>query len=231
MKKLLALILVLSLSLAALIACKKDEGTDTTDLSKVAAMYAISQPTKVVATTTHQFGSKTLTGTYELKTGYIDGTTPAATYKSEYQQMRDVASGSGQEIVNPIEDVTELIEYVEGKGTRTTLNGKRGSWNKEGEAIIPAKGAIALNLDGEVITQFTYENDVLTFTVPAAGTETVLGMQIDADVLVAVTTNGTEVIGVSISYTEAANAETNVEQTVVTIKVDYYYDLQVITIG
>lgn len=229
MKKLLALILVLSLSAVALIACKKDP--EVTDLDKVAAMYAISQPTKIVATTSHQFGSKTLTGTYELKTGYIDGTTPAATYKSDYQQMRDVPSGSGQEIVNPIEDVSELIEYVEGKGTRTTLNGKRSSWNKEGESIIPAKGAIALNLTGEVISQFTYENNVLTFTVPASGTETVLGMQIDTDVLVAVTTNGTEVIGVSISYTEAANAETNVEQTVVTINVDYYYDLQVITIG
>ena len=230
MKKLLALILVLSLSAVALIACKKD-ATDTTDLDKVAAMYAISQPTKIVATTTHQFGSKTLTGTYELKSGYIDGDTPAATLKSNYQQMRDVDSGSGQEILNAIEDVTELVEYVEGKGTRTTLNGKRGSWNKEGESIIPAKGAIALNLDSSVITQFTYENDVLTFTVPASGTETVLGMQIDADVLVAVTTNGVDILGVSISYTEAANAETNVEQTVVTIKVEYDYALQVITIG
>ena len=230
MKKLLALILVLSLSAVALIACKKD-ATDTTDLDKVAAMYAISRPTKIVATTTHQFGSKTLTGTYELKSGYIDGDTPAATLKSEYQQMRDVDSGSGQEILNAIEDVTELVEYVEGKGTRTTLNGKRGSWNKEGESIIPAKGAIALNLDSSVITQFTYENDVLTFTVPASGTETVLGMQIDSDVLVAVTTNGVDILGVSISYTEAANAETNVEQTVVTIKVEYDYALQVITIG
>ncbi len=230
MKKLLALLLVLSLSVLALAACGGDDD-GATALDEVAAMYAVSQPTKVVATTTHQFGSKTLTGTYVLTTGYIDGDTPAATYSSKYQQMRDVESGSGQEIVTPIEDVEELVEYVEGKGTRTTVNGKRSSWDKEGASIIPEKGAVAINLDSSVISQFTYENNVLTFTVPAASTEAVLGMAIAADALVVVTTNGTEVIGVSISYTEAADAETNVEQTVVSIEVKYTYDLEKVTIG
>lgn len=232
MKKLLALILTLSLSVLALVGCKGgDEDPEVAGLDAVKAMYAISQPTKVVATTTHQFGSNTLIGTYVLTTGYIDGDTPAATYKSNYQKMRDIDSGSGQQVLGPIEDVETLVEYVEGKGTRETVNGKRSSWKKDGESIIPAKGVIAINLDASIITQFTYENNVLTFTVPAASTETVLGKAIAADTLVVITTNGVEVIGISISYTETGNAEINMEQTAVSIEVEYTYDLETVTIG
>lgn len=226
MKKFLSLLLVLTLGVGCLFACGDDETTGG-ELDAVAAMYAVSQPTKIVATTTHQFGSKTLNGSYELVTGLLDGVTPVATYTAKYEQMRDIASGSTQEILEPIEEINLLIEYKEGKGTRETLNGKRGSWNKEGESIIPEKGSVAVNLDAAVITQYTYENNTLTFTVPQASTESVLGMAIDADALVVIKNDGTRITGVEITYTEAADAATNVEQTVVSISVKYTYDLEI----
>ena len=226
MKKFLSLLLVLTLAVGCLFACGDDEVTGG-ELEAVAAMYAVSQPTKIVAITTHQFGTKTLNGSYELVTGLLDGVTPVATYTAKYEQMRDIASGSTQEILEPIEEINLLIEYKEGKGTRETLNGKRGSWNKDGESIIPAKGAIAVNLDATVITQFTYEDNTLTFTVPQASTESVLGMAIEADALVVIKNDGTRITGVEITYTEAADAATNVEQTVVSISVKYTYDLEI----
>ena len=79
MKKYLSLLLVLALAASCMFACGGDDEDKGSELEAVSAMYAVSQPTKIVATTSHQFGSKTLNGTYALVTGLLDGVTPVAT--------------------------------------------------------------------------------------------------------------------------------------------------------
>ena len=238
MKKIFALLLIAVLALSLFVSCGDDpaptpDGGATednrTDVEKVAAMYANSQPTKVVATTTQTFGNKTLTGSYTLTVGTVDGV-EAANYVAEYEQMRDVNSGATINIYGPIEAKTEQLDYRKGWGVRS--GGFGNKWDKNAESFVPEKGAIALNLVEENLTDVKYENNKLTFKVTKDKTAAVLGEEnaLNVDVLIEIVNDGASIIGVTISYVLPADSANNVEETVITISAVYTYDLERITI-
>ena len=239
MKKIIALLLIAVLSLSLLVSCGDEpdptptpDGGDQptlTNVEKVAAMYANSKPTKVVATTTQTFGNKTLTGSYTLTVGTVDGV-EAANYVANYEQMRDVNSGATINIYGPIEAVSEQLDYRKGWGVRSGGPGNR--WDKNADSFVPEKGSIALNLVDEILTDVVYENNKLPFKVTKDKTALVLGEAnaLSVDVLVEIIDDGASITGVSISYVLPADSANNVEETVINISAVYTYDLERITI-
>lgn len=224
MKKIIALLLIAVLCVGVMASCKKEE---ISVVDQVGAMYNNSEPTKIVAQTAMQFGDKTLNSSYVLTVGYVDGKV-AATYESSEDVMNDVASGSGEQIVGPIGTKTETMWYLEGKGVSVN---KANKWDSSAESFIPEKGAVAITLSSELIKDYTYEDNKLSFTVAAADTAKVFGedLAVDADVFVEIVNDGAVVTSIALSYTLAANEAENVQQTSVTITVDYTYDLEQIS--
>ena len=185
----------------------------------VARCYANSAPTKIVGNTIQQFGTRELKGYYEFISDTIGGK-EAARFYSKYDKMRTVEDGATEIVVGAIETVEQTMEYLEGKGVR--YDGT-GNWQNEG-SFKPDQGAIAFNLDGTLIKNITFENNTLSFVVPSDATEAVLGTDIASVVNVTIVTDGEVVVSVSMLYT--LPAKDNVEQTSVSIDIDYYYDNQ-----
>lgn len=221
MKKIIAILLALT-CVVALASC------GTNDVDRVGAMFEASKPTKTVITTTQSFGETILTGEYVLTTGYVDGKI-ATVYTAEYQELLSVEEGGASDVIQgDVITRTEKKEYLEGKGVRE--NG--GAWDKNGENFALETGPVSLNLSSEYIKTFTYENNLLRCAVAAANTAEVLGLAEDlaSDVSIEVKDDGASVTVVTISYVIAADADTGVEETNVSIKAEYHYDLEKITI-
>ena len=226
MKKIICFILVLALGTFSMIACGGDD-EGPSDASVVASMFSASQPTKSVVVTEQQFGTNNLKGVYSVVVGTVDGAEAAVEIIEQYR-LTTVAEGSGQEILEYELQESNKREYVDGKGVR--VNG--GKWDGTAASIIPAKGAMAINLDDSLLGNVKYENKVLTFTVSAANSAAVFGEEnaIAADSMVTVTNDGVRITGITITYTLGTDADTGLQETVVTITATYTYDLEPITI-
>lgn len=223
MKKIIAIILAITCAFA-MFSCqgKKADPIDTLN-----AMYKASAPTKVVTDTTEVLGSITLTGTYTLKTGKIDGKI-ATTYTYSYQELRAVNDGL-ESVEKPWIEVSGTKEYLEDKGVR--IDG--GSWDDEGFNFAPSAGSIVVNVTKDNVTDIVADDaaKTITFKVAADKTAEVFGEEnaVAADVSVTVTHDGAVITGTTLSYT-VEGAEDKYPDAVVTIKVVYTYDLEEITI-
>lgn len=233
MKKIIVLILTLALCAATLSSCgliNKIKGMFKSPLDDVAVMYSNSAPTKVTATTKQVFKSYELNCSYELVTGYVDNNL-ASVYTVTTEELRTVEEGGNtDEVKDMIKSTTKKTEAIEGFGART--NG--GDWDPAGTVWAIGRGRMALNLDATAITNMVYENNVLTFTVPADKAATVLGADyakyISSDVQVTIVNDGAVVTSVELHYYLAGDGA-NLAESEMTVKVVYTYDLERITIA
>lgn len=237
MKKIIVLILTVALCMSALTSCKvinkvlnKGE-PETTPLDEVASMYNMSAPTKITAVTKQTISATTLTCEYELVTGAVDGKA-ASVYTVKTQEFNTVENGGATDIVKPlINETIKKTEAIEGVGSR--VNGSE--WNPEGTIWIIGRGAMGLNLDNDSVTNVTYENHVLTFTVPKANASVVLGeaysKNIDSDVSVTIVDDGAVVTAINLSYLLAGDEAAKLPQSEMKIEVVYTYDIEKITIS
>jgi hypothetical protein len=230
MKKIIVLILVVALCATALTSCdliNKFFGPGV--LEEVAAMYNMSAPTKVVATTVQSFGAYELNCSYEIVTGYVDNSS-ASVYTVTTESIRTVEEGGkNEEVKDLITSTTKKTEAIEGFGSRT--NG--GEWNPDGSVWSIGRGRMAINLDESAVTNVTYDNHVLTFTVPKANAATVFGAEVAADlasdVEVKIVDDGAVITSIDIHYYLAGDG-VNLADSEMTVKVVYTYDLERITI-
>lgn len=213
MKKILACVLVIASVLMILCSCSVGEQVD-----KTIEMYNNSVPTAILAETTQTFGDRTLKGSYTLKRGTIDGKN-AAVYEERHQEIYTVEEGAGATVTPPIDEVTLVKEYIEGRGVRTD---RKGKWVSSETLEIDS---IALNLDKKLMDEIIYKNRTLSFIVYAADTEAVFGKDMGADVSVSIIDDGAYIIGVELFWLIPAN---EAEQTVLTsanVKITYTYDI------
>ena len=227
MKRTLIFLLVIALCVPALFSCDLLAGGPMDD---VAAMYSVSEPTKVVATTVQNIDGFKLNSSYELVTGYVDNMA-ASVYTVSTEEIRSIEEGGqNEEVKDLIKASTRKIEAIEGKGSRT--NG--GSWDAEGTVWTIGRGRMALNLDSSAVENITYENHVLKFVVPKENAATVLGetyaADIDSDVEITIVDDGAVVTSVELHYYLAAKPEANLAASEMTVKVIYTYDIERITI-
>ena len=222
--------LTVALCVAALTSCQYlDMLKGDSTLDDVAAMYNMSAPTKVVATTEQNFGSYELNCSYEIVTGYVDNSR-ASVYTVTTEELRTVEEGGKtEEVKDMIKTTTKKTEAIEGFGSRT--NG--GDWNPEGDVWTIGRGRMAINLEESALTNVVYENNTLTFVVPVANVATVFGesyaANIASDVEVTIVNDGAVVTSVNLHYYLAGDGA-NLPETEMTVKVVYTYDLERITI-
>ena len=230
MKKIIVLMLAVALCVAALTSCQYlDMLKGDSTLDDVAAMYNMSAPTKVVATTEQNFGSYELNCSYEIVTGYVDNSR-ASVYTVTTEELRTVEEGGKtEEVKDMIKTTTKKTEAIEGFGSRT--NG--GDWNPEGDVWTIGRGRMAINLEESALTNVVYENNTLTFVVPVANVATVFGesyaANIASDVEVTIVNDGAVVTSVELHYYLAGDGA-NLPETEMTVKLVYTYDLERITI-
>ena len=237
MKKILALILIVALCIPALFSCKKENPLD--DVTK---MYNQSAPTKVVATTTHKIGSYQLNGSYEIVTGMVDGA-PASVYTTVIEELRTVEEGAATEdILEMIKKTTRITESIEGQGSRVKSvvddgTWTIGKWNPNGTVWTIGRGTMGLNLDADAIANMVYENNKLTFTIPEGNAATVLdefgqwtySEDIVGEVSVTIVDDGAVINSIELHYFLKGDGE-NLENSEMTVKVEYIYDINEITI-
>lgn len=237
MKKILAFILVAALCVTALTSCdvinnllgNTEEPKDNT-LPSIAAMYNMSSPTKVVATTEHKIGSYELNSSYELITGYVDNSL-ASVYTVTTEELRTVEEGGNtDEVKEMIKSTTKKTEAIEGFGAR--VNG--GDWDPEGAVWAIGRGRMAINLQEDAVTYVNYENHTLTLIVPKANAATVLGADyaknIASDVEITIVDDGAVITSIDLHYFLAGDGA-NLGESEMTVKVIYTYDLERITIS
>lgn len=203
----------------------------STPLDDVAKMYSQSLPTKIVAETKQTIASVELNCKYTLVNGTVSEL-PASVYEVYTQEIDTIENGGGTEVIKPlIKETTRKTEAIQGIGSR--VNG--GDWDPEGVVYTITRGAMAINLDSDSVTDVEYKDNVLKFTVPIANVATVLGKayvaDIASDVKVEIVTDGAVVTSIELRYSLKGNEEANLIQSEMFIKVDYTYDLEKITIS
>ena len=206
--------------------------------------YANSAPTKVLTETVRTVGrgtdSYTLTSTSSLFAGTIGGKS-AAVYEETSQQLRAVEDGAGETEESVFETVEFKKEFIQDKGVRETSNGRTGMWNSRGTNFAPTKGSIALAITEGTIkdVKFTITDTqhVMEFKVAKANISKVFGVTADGkdvieastDVSVVLTSNGTTVTSVVISYVVQATKDIPYQSVV--IEATYDYAVQVFSIN
>ncbi len=230
MKKILAIILALACTLT-LFACKKDDSIES-KIASVEKMYENSAPTKIVTHIDNKVGSRVYEAELTFVKGKI-GSNAATVYTYWEDQFRDVASGSGPQVVGPVNRVSGSEEYLEGSGYR--VNG--GRWDDEGTDFAPARGDVKIDLTLDYLIDPKYENDVLSFSVAPENASKVFGTILDNDledesitenISVSVSNAGTEISGITISYIISGGDDyPDIEVTVTSV---YTYDLEEITL-
>lgn len=204
--------------------------------------YANSLPTRITTSTERTVGigksSYKLSSESTLITGSVAGKN-ASVYTESYQELRDVASGAGDVEEKVFKTVTLKKEFLQGKGTRDTVDGVRTSWNSKGTNFAPAKGSIALNINESNITvnafEITENSHVMRFTVAKDKVQEVFGMNgvlpnVDATSAVNVTlvSNGATISSIIISYSVSSSKDMPAQSVV--IEAEYKYSIQNITI-
>ena len=230
MKKIIALVLALTCSIA-LFSCGKKDGIEK-DVKDVASMYESSAPTKIVTTVKNTVGTREYDAEYTLVTGKI-GDKIATVYTYWYEKLRSVEDGANSEIVGPEEIVKGSREFLEDSGVRE--NG--GKWDDEGYNFAPAAGDIAIDLKFSNLVDPKYENNVLTFSVAPDKAQDVLAVVLGEDldegaiagnVSVTITNAGSVITGITVVYTVAATDD--YPEIVTTVSAVYTYDLEKITL-
>ena len=228
MKKIIVLILALSF-VFALASCGGNNAVDN-----VGEMFIKSVPTKTVTSIAQVTGDVSLEAQYTLTTGLVNGKT-ASVLISEVDEMMSVGeAGSSDVVVGSIVTKTEKREYLEGKGVR--VDG--GTWNNKGENFADAAGPTSLNLSSDLIKDFEYTvneekgENTLRIVVRKDNTAEVFGLEEDlaVDVSCEITDDGAVITSVIIGYVLPADTEAQVEETEITIKCFYFYDIQIIDI-
>lgn len=204
--------------------------------------YANSLPTRITTSTERTVGlgnsSYVLSSESTLITGSVAGKS-ATIYSESYQELRDVASGSGDTEEKVFKTVTLKKEFLQGKGTRDTVDGVRSAWNSRGTDFAPTKGSIALNINENNITVNAFEisenSHVMRFTVAKDKIQEVFGMNgvlpnVDAtnSVNVTLVSNGATISSIMISYSVSSTKDMPAQSVV--IEAEYKYSIQNITI-
>lgn len=227
MKKIISIVLVLA-TVFTFFSCGGDgDESVAASIKEINDMYNAVSPSMVVTESTRNFGSYSLVNKGTLKVGSAGGF-DVAVYEYSNEQLRDIESGSGAEVLGVIETVTGIREYHEELGYRE--NG--GKWDEDGEDFTPETGAIALNLTEATVQDFKYDKETktYTFTVLAANTEAVFGQAIESDVAVTLTRTAADIVGVTLAYAIKSKSKDHPEIQV-TLKASYYYETQTITIN
>jgi hypothetical protein len=225
-KKIIALLLVLTLTFFATACGEEDGGPDY--VAEINRMYSVSVPTKSVSVVKYEFASYTLTDKTTVVSGKVDGTLTAAVMTEETQRLQTVEDGSGIEIIDFIKTEVKVTEYLEGKGTRVN---RKGRWDAEGQNFAFVAGSIAIAITNDNVNDVKKVGNTYTFVVTAANTAAVFGEAIPSSVEVTVTHDGASVVGLKLSYVVAANAESSTPETTVTVDIVYSYDIEKINIG
>ena len=225
MKKIISIVLALA-CMFTLFSCGDDSVKDA--IKDINDMYNAISPSMVTTEITRSFGDYELKNKSTLKVGRTNDGFDVSVYEYSNQQLRDIASGSGSDVLDVIETVTGIKEYHEDMGYRE--NG--GKWDAEGEDFTPENGATALNLKESTVKDFKIdsENKTYTFNVLAADTEAVFGEEIASDVAVTITHSGADIVGLTLAFVIEADKKDHPEIQV-KVEVSYSYDSQTITIS
>ncbi len=249
MKKIISLLLTLVLllsALTALTACSGVSKDAKTQLRHINAMFETLVPTKSVTTTTQEIGSLTLTSVATLTVGTVDGS-KAATYINEYEQLAPL---DGSANANLVQQKTQKLWYVEGKGLCKNGNGR---WIKDGEDFRPQAGDVRISLTANMLTTAEYDaaTETFTATMDKDNASKLLSrflledQKISSELNMTVVTAGGRVTFLKLEYSEPAHdifiGEEGEEETdanvvtipeaLVTIEVHYSYDARVITLN
>ena len=224
MKKIIAFLLIAVLAVSLLASCDMVAGSGKSDIETVSACYARSYPHKIVVESTQQVASQNLVSVTEIVRGMI-GTDFVAKAIVNGEQLRSVEDGSGKKVYGHVETLKSETWFRVGKGTSED---KGETWDAEGVNFFPEKGAMALDLNADLMADVKFENGTLTFKVLKANTEAFFGegVAVDADVSVALATAGGVVNRVTMDWVEEANLATGVDLMTVRIVADYIYDQQ-----
>ena len=233
MKKIIAIILAAA-CIFAFASCDESgnggDGEFENPIEAIVAMYALSEPTKIVTAYTTQVGNVTLSGEETLVTGSIDGKI-ATVYEYWFEELTGIDEGGGETIFDVKKVVSGSKEYLEDQGVRE--NG--GSWKKNEYNFAPVKGDIAINITEALVADVSYSGNTLMFTVPEANIESVFGIDagFEGDVKVSITNDGAVITGIVIEYTipgESDDDDVVYPDSVVTISTAYTYDLEVVSL-
>ena len=239
MKKIFALLLVIS-CLFAVVACSKEEeqtAPEKTDVQTVSEIMNASVPTRAEVTSVQKTRYFQLSSLYTLETGIVDGLRTTQII-SEEQSLRDIESGN----YNNISTKKTSEWYIEGKGYY--LNSR--SNDPDAEFYAPSAGFINLNLAEELLENcvYTAETGTLEFDVSWKNSNAVLGGMFtgedkepfEYDTHVKIVTAGGRVSELVITYTidehDVGDFDNSVTigQMTVTVSAIYYYNTQQITL-
>ena len=220
MKKIVSLMIMIT-CLLTLFAC----GEGAVDpIAAVKKMYSVSCPTKIESRTVQTISGRDYESTETVVCGKVDGK-DASVYESTYDDLADIMENAAL----PIVPRKSRVEYLEGKGTREN----NGAWNAEGKNFAPTNGSIALNITKDNVTDAALSADgkVFTCTIKAEKTASVFGEGngINSDVSVTITTNGSVVTMVELTWQVVKTLSTPTVD--VYVKTNYSNDLEVITLG
>ena len=245
MKKIIAFLLLVTMCVPALFSCEETEmfpnaipdtgilDAPVSDVESVSQMFARSLPTKVVASTRQVILEDVLVlnCNYEIVTGYVNGGMSAFIYKSHVEELRTIEDGGNNDEVKPLVKTTDkVVEGIEGFGTRTD----GGEWNPEGAMMELERGKMSLALKESNMKNIKFENNVLSFVIPSGKATKVLGStygkDIDGEVAVTITVDGAYVLSIELTYELKGDKDINLDDSLMYVRVDYSYDLELITI-
>ncbi len=234
MKKILALMLIAA-SLFTFVACIGKNSNS--DLAKFEEYFEASVPTKSETTIKNSYSGNTFEGKIILTTGTVDGKA-ASKLESRVATLRDLEDLN----LNPYKTSSENIWYLEGKGISENKGRK---WDPEGENFAPVEGSISINLKAKNFEEINYdaEKETVTLTVAAENAKSVLEDLIEEDrefnypVTITISAAGGRIASIEIEYVIESyvvgdiGSEVEVEDVKVTIKTNYSYDIQDITLN
>ncbi len=194
MKKIVALLLALVCAFA-LVSCggpenPPDEGTDYTNLNPFKTAITASAPATAVITVEleNTISDEPLTGTFSVTYG-----AESTQVEYEYEQFVEINANA------PTESDRETV-------TGTATIDKNGNvTGGDINATVTAATLLNYNLDGTKMT-YTVEAGVLSATIAAANTESVLGVNIGADVTFTLTVANGKIVSVTLNYQASTGA-------------------------
>ena len=224
MKKIIAVVLLLACACATLSSC--GEAKDA--VASVNRMFSAYAPTRIYTTTEFVAGDYTLTGTHEIKTGYIDGKRASSSVRDYEELIPWEEAGVSDYVTLPWTRVKEVKYYHEDRGLRKGS----GKWDPTGDDFAPMAGDIAPNFTTGNVKNVKVDKKAKTvsFTVPGEKAFDVFGFEgiVDSDIDVVITHDGAVITSITLSYT-IYGFEINYPDVEITIKTLYSYSAETIT--